>query len=185
MGQPKERLTVGPKTLLRQTLDTMRQVVEPVVASARRGQSIPSLPASVSVVCDHIDDQGPLEGIAMGLAALDGRCEAAFVCACDQPLLSAEVITRLIDRLGDAPAVVPEINGRLHPLTAVYRISCLATAQRLLDSGRRRATEFARQCGPRLLSAAELTDIDPKLASFRNINDLDEYERLVADLGQP
>ena len=39
-----------------------------------------------------------------------------------QPLLQAVLISRLIERLGDRQAVVPEHDGYLHSLTAVYRV---------------------------------------------------------------
>ncbi len=178
MGRPKEWLTVGSRTLLEHTLDTLRQIVQPIIVSARVRQTLPTLPPSVCVVYDRVEGRGPLEGISMGLAALQGRCQAAFVCACDQPLLSAEVIARLIARLGDAPAVVPEVDGRLQPLTAVYRLTTVDTVRRLLESGERRAAAFARQCEARVIPASELTDVDPDLKSFKNINDLPDYRGL-------
>ena len=39
------------------------EVVEPVVVAGRRNQSLPELPEGVAVVCDAVEDAGPLAGI--------------------------------------------------------------------------------------------------------------------------
>ena len=70
---------------------------------------------------DAIEGQGPLAGLAAGLAALSGRADAAYVSSCDVPLLKVAFIRAMIDALGTHEMAVPREDEYHHPLAAVYR----------------------------------------------------------------
>jgi molybdopterin-guanine dinucleotide biosynthesis protein A len=179
MGQPKVWLPCGREVLLQRMVRLVGEVVRPVVVAARRGQSLPSLPADVKVVYDVVENAGPLAGIAAGLEALADRCKAAFVCSCDHPLLRPELMRALIRRLGDAPGVVPEHEGRVCPLAAVYRVTTSQLVSDMLSRGDLRAADFAARCGATIVSSNELTDVDPNLDSLKNVNDPATYARVA------
>ena len=75
-----------------------------VVVVAAAGQELPPLPPGVQVVHDAAPDNGPLQGLLAGLHALAGRCDAAFVAACDLPGLTPELVRAVLAGLGDAAA---------------------------------------------------------------------------------
>ena len=118
------------------------------------GQELPALP--FEVVEDAREGEGPLQGIAAGLAALRGRAEIAYVSAVDVPLLTrrscaawwrrSATPTR---RCRSAPSRSPPPTGSSWP----------STAERLLAGGERRARallehvqrELAQEPGPESL----------------------------------
>jgi molybdopterin-guanine dinucleotide biosynthesis protein A len=68
----------------------------------------------------------------MGLAAAAGP---AFALACDLPLLPPELVTHLVDGLGDAPALVPRVQGKLQVLAAAYGAAALGAFDAALAAG--------------------------------------------------
>jgi molybdopterin-guanine dinucleotide biosynthesis protein A len=178
MGRSKVWLACGGEHLLQRVIRIVGEAVCPVVVGARPRQHLPALPDDVLVVRDKLKDAGPLAGVAAGFDALAEGCDAAFVVSCDHPLLKASFIVRLIELLCDHPAAVPQHEGRLYPLTAVYRLDTRATLADLLAAGELRAHQFAKACGGRIVTAADLCAADPDLDSLMNVNDPAAYERV-------
>src|SRR6266478_2297357 len=87
MGSPKALLPFGPETMLQRIVRILATVVSPIVVVAAVGQSLPELPADVTVTRDEREDRGPLEGLRAGLKALPSAIDAAYVTSCDVPLL--------------------------------------------------------------------------------------------------
>ena len=179
MGRPKAWLPCGDEFLLQRMVRLVGDVVSPVVVAGRRDQELPPLSAGVEILYDRVENAGPLAGIAAGLEAVEDRCAAAFICSCDHPLLRPQFIQGLIHRLGDAPGVVPEHDGRIHPLVAVYRVTTLPLAREMLSGGERRATDFAERCGATIVASSELVDVDLDLDSLKNVNDPETYARAI------
>ena len=182
MGTSKAWLRFGDEYGLQRIVRLLGGVVGPVVVAAREEQNLPPLPANVPVVHDHPDHRGPLGGIFAGFAALEGRCDAAFVTSCDQPLLSPALVRCLIERLGDHAAVVPRHEGRLHPLTAVYRLGTRAALSELLTRRQWRVRTYADRCGALIVEAHTLSSEDQDLVSFWNANDAATVQRIVRHL---
>jgi len=104
MGQPKAWLPLGTELMLPRIVRIVRAVVDPVVVVAARGQDVPPLPAEVEIIRDEAEGCGPLGGLAAGLAALSGKCEAVYLSSCDVPLLKPEFVRRVVAVLkGPAP----------------------------------------------------------------------------------
>lgn len=78
---------------------------------------------------------GPLGGIETALAS--GRGMLNLILACDLPLLESAALSQLLDAAAKSNAkcvVATSPDGRVHPLCAVYRDSCLETVQHALDA---------------------------------------------------
>ena len=183
MGASKSWLEFNGEHLLPRMVRIVSGVASPVVVAARAGQSLPPLPSEVGVVYDEIENAGPLAGLAMGMKELAGACDAVFVTSCDHPLLRPKFVERLVDLLGDHPAIVPTHDGFVHALTAIYRVDTLSTLKELLEAGQRRAGCFVERCGAHVVDAALLCDVDPRLDSLRNANDADTFEALAREDG--
>jgi molybdopterin-guanine dinucleotide biosynthesis protein A len=119
--------------------------------------------------------------LAAGLSALGDLADAAYLSSCDVPLLRPAFVRRMIDLLGDHAACVPNVDGRLHPLAAVYRRSVLAVANQLLADAQLRMTFLFDVVPTRFVTAAELTDADPNLCSLRNLNTPENYAAAVRE----
>ncbi len=183
MGRSKAMLPFGPETMLERVARRMGEAVGPVVVAAAPGQALPALPPMVRVVCDRLADRGPLEGIRAGLAALGDEVEAAFVAACDVPLLLPEFVGRMIALSAGYDAAVPHVDGRDQPLLAVYRPVVLPHVEALLAADRLRPAFLFDEVRTRRVGADELTAVDPELASLANVNTAADYLAALARAG--
>ena len=186
MGTPKAALEWHGSTLLRRTVGIVaRAAGGPVVVVRASGQELPALPRGTIVVDDPRAGQGPVQGIAAGLAALGGQAQTAFVTSTDLPFLHPAFISRVLGVLGapDGPDVVlPVARGYRQPLAAGYRTSLAATADRLVREDRLRPAFLFAECSVAGLDAAALladpvlAALDPDLDSVLNLNTPDDYQ---------
>jgi molybdopterin-guanine dinucleotide biosynthesis protein A len=181
MGRPKEWLPFGDELMLPRVVRLLSEVVSPIVIVAAAGRDLPPLPGDVIVTRDPLPDRGPLQGLAAGLAALPEAVTAAYVSACDVPLLRPAFVRRMVQLLGPRAACVPSVEGRLHPLAAVYRREVATVAEQLLAKGRHGPADLCRAVNARLVTAVDLADVDPDLQSLRNVNTPDDYAAAVRD----
>ena len=184
MGTPKAALEWHGSTLLRRIVGLVERGVDgPVVVVRAPGQELPALPASVEVVEDAREGRGPLQGLAAGLAALDGKAEAAYASSTDAPLLHPAFVRRIVGALdADVDVVVPRAGGFPHPLAAAYRTSLRPLVERLLAADRLRPAFLFDECRvlrldeDALLVDGALAAADPQLDSVLNLNEPADYE---------
>jgi molybdenum cofactor guanylyltransferase len=181
MGRPKAWLPFGDEVLLQRVVRILSQVVKPIVVVAAPDQQLPTLPETIIVVRDAREYLGPLNGLAEGLAALVGRAEVAYLSSCDVPFLQPGFVLKILERLGDSSICLPEVGGFKHPLAAAYRIDVLPLVRALLDAGRLRPIFVSESVKTRVLGAADFVDVDPDLASLRNMNTPEEYEAAIRE----
>ena len=137
MGAAKAGLDWHGRPLVVHVTDCLRAALggaeAPVVVVRAPGQPLPALAAGVDVVDDPAEGQGPLQGLAAGLAHLHARgIEDAVAVATDQPWAAA-VVARLVAarRPGDDAVAFAG-----QPLGALYATALGATAQARLDAGK-------------------------------------------------
>ena len=173
MGSSKAALEWHGSTLLRRVTGIVGRVVSgPVVVVRAPGQELPPLAAGVEVVEDEREGRGPLQGLAAGLAALDGRFEAAYVSSTDVPLVHPAFVHAVVDALDDEVDVaLPIVHGYPQPLSAAYRVALRPLVEELLAEDRLRTAFLFERCRVRrlddatLLADRRLAAADPELAS--------------------
>ncbi len=185
MGRPKAWLPFAGELMLPRVLRVLGEAVGPLVAVAAPGQDLPPLPPGVDVVRDEEEGRGPLQGLAAGLAVLEGRAEAAYLSSCDVPFLRAAFVRRVIDLLGDHAACVPRVDGYYHPLAAVYRLGVRDAVRGLLAADRLRPVFLFEAVPTRVVTAEELADADPTFQTLRNLNTPADYEAALRDAAGP
>jgi molybdopterin-guanine dinucleotide biosynthesis protein A len=175
MGRSKAWLTFEGEPLLTRVVRRLATGFAPLVVVAAPDQVLPALPAHVQVARDRVAREGPLEGLAVGLEHLASSSRRAFVCTCDAPFVTSTLAVALAN-LCERDAAVPEVDGRLHPLAAVYATDTHRVARALRDADERRVTAFVgaiqatRVGADRLLAHEALRSEDPELASLVNVN---------------
>lgn len=181
LGQDKRRLRVfgeDQPTLLEQTVLTATQLCADVVVVLNDAESWAQLPARL--VPDQYADAGPLGGIYSGLQA--AQFETALVVACDMPFLNLALLRAMLARPGEYDVLVPRSLGAqrtrnahaVEPLHAVYRRSCLAPIQALLQQGERRVAALLDVVRVAFVEADEIQRYDPEGRSFVNINTFEQ-----------
>ena len=136
-----------------------QRLSRPSSLSPRRGQSLPELPAGVTVARDERRGSRPTRRTCEpGLKALPATVEIAYVTSCDVPLLVPGFVRRMIDLLGDHDIAVMEVDGFPHPLSAVYRRDTLPQVEALL-AARSTASGVPVRCGANPPRAASRDDL--------------------------
>ena len=176
MGRPKLTLSFGDEPMLVRVVRILRTTVSPVIVVAAPDQEVPLLPSDVRILRDEQEHLGPLAGMAVGLRALVGEVEAAFVSSCDVPLLRPEFITEMVRWLGSHELAVPKEGDFHHPLAAVYRTSLAESARQLVVAQRLRPLFLIQASDSVEVPVDELRRVDPELHSLRNLNRPEDYE---------
>jgi molybdopterin-guanine dinucleotide biosynthesis protein A len=184
MGTSKALLEWHGSTLARRVVGIVARGVDgPVVVVRSAGQSLPSLPREIEVLDDLENGRGPLAGLAVGLAALSGRGEVAYVSSTDVPFLHPVFVRRVLGEVGDdVEAGVPCVRGFRQTLAAAYRVDLACRVKQLVDEDRLRLSYLLETCRwveldeALLLADADLARIDPGLESVTNLNELSDYE---------
>jgi molybdopterin-guanine dinucleotide biosynthesis protein A len=183
MGRPKLSLPFGGETMLARVVRIVGEVVSPVVVVAAPEQELPNLPAGTLVTRDEVQNQGPIGGLAAGLAALRTRAEAAYVSSCDVPLLEATFIRAMVEALGTHELAIPRDGEYHHPLAAVYRTALEPRIGRLIAEGRLRPLFLVQESDARIVDVSELRAVDSTLSSLRNANTPEEYRAALRAAG--
>jgi molybdenum cofactor guanylyltransferase len=175
MGTPKATLELGGRPLLEYPLAAVQGAgLEPAVV-AKPGSPLP--PLAVPRWDEPDEPVHPLTGIVAALTAARGRPVLAV--ACDMPFVTAELLADLAARAG--PLVVPEVDGRLHPLLARWDPSLLPA---LRDALEREAPlhVVATELDALRIDEAELRRFGDPARLLFNVNAPGDIERAAAML---
>lgn len=186
MGTPKAALEWHGSTLLRRTAGILaRATGGPVVVVRAPGQELPALPDGILVADDPREGKGPVQGIAVGLAALRGLADAAFISSTDMPFLHPAFVRRVMRALAgneNTDVVLPVARGYRQPLAAGYRVSLADAAEQLVKADRLRPAFLFDDCTVEQLDDEALKQdpvlaaLDPGLESVVNVNTPADYE---------
>ena len=183
MGRNKALLTLGGRPLIQRVVDALQAVSDEVLIIAN--QPDPYRFLHLPIIPDIQPGYGPLMGLYSGLQAARG--ELALLVAVDMPFLAPEFLRFLLAQAQehDADVVIPEAEGRLHPLCAVYRrATCLPAAEASIARGQRRLIAFHPQVRVRRIPESTLRTFSPDLRVLMNVNTPEELEQARAWVGE-
>ena len=184
MGQDKAFLELDGRPMLERVVGELARLQVPLlVAAGKQGRELPKLPAGVRLVHDPSPHEGPMAGMLALLEALPTGCNRIFLCACDLPFMTAQLVSKLDAMLEDEQdMLVPVANGQPQVLAAFYRKSLLAEIAARYSAGDRKLRRLYDDYPTRFLEEEELRRIDPQLLAFHNLNrpeDLEEARRIL------
>jgi len=181
-GQDKGLVELAGKPLVLHVLDRMFGVVNEtlvVVSSNRQKVAFErSLGQRARVIIDKREEKSPLIGALTGFEFVQG--EYSLVLPCDTPFVSSNIASLLLNLCINRSAVIPRWpNGYIEPLQAAYHTrSALAAARTALEQGKLDLRSMiACLRGVRYVSTMVLQQLDPKLLTFFNVNNLGDLRR--------
>ena len=177
LGRDKATTEAGGRPLLHWSALAASEVSDDIVVAKRPDQDFSSL-AGVEwrEAVDHRHDRGPLAGLEAALPLIEH--DLAIAVACDMPFLQPELLRAVADACAGVDIAMPRIDGVAQPLLAAYRPSVVPQATRLLDAGDGRIRALLPLVEHRMLEVEELRVHDPELASFTNVNQPEDLERV-------
>jgi molybdopterin-guanine dinucleotide biosynthesis protein A len=181
-GREKYFFSFGGRTFLERLLTVLENLVDEILIVGKDTSQCEKFVHldTIRCVADIEPGGGPVGGLRTGV--LHARGDMLFVVACDMPCVQAAVVKRLFYLLGTYDAVVPCWDPeRLEPLHAVYRRSALENYFREETSPSLRGV--VHRLKTRYVPVQELTDLDPDLMTFTNINRLEDLESIGEEEG--
>lgn len=174
MGTNKALLPISEKPSIEGIKEELDNLVDNIILVTNQPEDYPFL--CLKKVNDHYPGKGPLAGIHAGLIASDH--EINLIVACDMPFASAQLGAILIENIKEYDAVVPIIDGKMHPLFAVYRKKILKEIESCLDNDHLRMIHLLDKINVLYLTEHDLQAFnDESLAQiFFNMNHPEEYE---------
>jgi len=175
MGQDKTLLTFGNETLIERVIGELRQGTEEVIIAGSQTDKY-NIPGTREVA-DAYPGMGPLAGLHAGLTA--SHHPYAVVVSSDLPLFRWDLARYLLNKCAGFDVVVPDIDGYLEPLCAVYAKSCLPAIESCLQNDVRKIICFYPLVRVLRISGQELSAQGLPLDIFYNLNTPEDYRNLL------
>ncbi len=128
-----------------------------------------------AVYGDVYPHMGPMAGIHSGL--YHSRYDTIFLLGCDMPFFNMDVAIYMLNNCTGYDCVVPVINNKLQPLSAVYNSSCLAALTECLENNKLKLTWFVDSLNTRYVNENEIRSFGEIETMFLNVNDLAALKR--------
>ncbi|HKZ89868.1 MAG TPA: molybdenum cofactor guanylyltransferase [Thermoplasmata archaeon] len=179
-GSPKALAPFRGRAMIEWAAEALRPLADELlvsVADAAQAEALHERLPDVRFVTDARHDRGPIEGLDRGLRAARG--DLVLVAPCDAPLLRTDLYVRFLERIGPHEAAVPRLQA-LDPVRAAYRRTA---AVRVLDREGLdipSPSALVDRLDAVFLAEGELRAVDPRLASFLDVNSLEELARAEA-----
>jgi molybdopterin-guanine dinucleotide biosynthesis protein A len=189
MGRDKASLVFEGTPLLQRTVDALAAVVDEVVVVRAPGQALPDVDSAklLRVVEDPVAGDGPLRGMATGLAA--ATAPVAVVVGVDMPFLRPALLRLLATRVTPEHRwVLPIADRRPQPLCSAFARDALPVLVAHLEAGDRAPMAVGADLGFARLQPEEWSTADPDGWSFVDVDtpeDFAEAERLLREGGAP
>jgi molybdenum cofactor guanylyltransferase len=179
MGSDKSQLRFGTLTGVEHIAAALSQLASRIRLVGANNQDHPG---GLQTIPDTHLRWGALGGIHAALAAC--QAEWAIIAACDLPLLTGDLFTRLWQLTSSADggpfdAIVPiQSDGRPQPLCGIYRRnSCSAMASELIGEGEHKPRALLAKVRTRWVAFDEISNLTGAEHFFLNVNTPDDYER--------
>jgi molybdopterin-guanine dinucleotide biosynthesis protein A len=174
-GRDKLAEPIDGRPLLDHAIAAVRVVATDIVVVAAPAANLP-VPAGVRVAHDPVAFEGPLAGLAAGLAALDPAVDRVLVVAGDMPSLVPAVLRRLLDAVvAGRAAVLLGVDRDTPPLPmALDRRRAAAATRRLIVAGERRLRDLSAVLDAEVIPETTWRLDDPTAATLHDIDTPDD-----------
>jgi molybdopterin-guanine dinucleotide biosynthesis protein A len=168
------------ETILQHTINVLQEIFPEIIIVTNQSQDPEFgkdayLKFDAQVVEDLIKESGPLGGIFTGLCYSVSKHN--FVVACDMPFIQPALIRLLLEKSGNYDVVIPEIDGEVEPLFAVYSKNCIPVMFEHLQKQNLKIRQVLGKLHWKKIGAGEINQLDPEHLSFFNINTQEDLRR--------
>ena len=156
------------QALICHVLKALAPQVSQLYINANRNQEQYAELCKCQVLADALPDfQGPLTGIAAGLAVV--ATPYVVVVPCDAPRLPDDLVARLEQETAQADIVVAHDGARLQSLHLMLHTRVLASLQDFMQSGGRKPDKWYQQHG---YATVDCSDTPEAFSNFNTLQDL-------------
>lgn len=176
MKTDKAFLKLGSKTMIEELISRLEKKFSRLMIIANDRERYKRF--GIELVEDIVPDKGPLGGIYTGLVV--SRDDYNFIFACDMPFLNQDLIQYMIGEVEDGgyDVIIPEWEGRLQPLCAIYSKECIKPIENELSRNNLKITDFLKYVKARVLNEKEISQFISSQHFFANINTPQDFYTL-------
>jgi molybdopterin-guanine dinucleotide biosynthesis protein A len=177
MGQNKALMMIDGVPVIERIANELEKITDELLIVTNTFHTYEYL--NIPMVEDEQKGKGPIVGIQAGLHA--SQSEKNLIVACDMPFISSSLGGFLLDELQDYQAVIPKLEGRIHPLFGAYRKDALQAVSRSIERNELRIMRLLQSLHVRYISEDILRreGIYVKDTAVFNMNDQIEYEKAL------
>ena len=162
MGQDKAKLQI----------DGVPQAERIVRQLADRGLPVTVLGREPIDGAKFIKDQEEFGGPIAALRNFEPTADAVFVVSCDLPNFDVRLIDVLNEKIGNAEACAPHVDGFRQPLSALYKKAAFSKLSSLVDQC---AMGWLNELDTKLVSEEELKQAGVEPETTRGANTPEEF----------
>jgi molybdopterin-guanine dinucleotide biosynthesis protein A len=182
MGRDKAMALLGGKPLIAHVFDVAKRVFPDIMVVSSLHTAVEGIDAPV--VKDILPVPGSLTGIVSALMAAD--TDYVFVVGCDMPFVTAEAMRYVVEAAAGEDIILPQTEGGLEPMHALYRRSCISPMLTAVGRGHLKIAGLVRErmriADVFALLSVKLLPPDPVffnrgISVFMNINTEEDLRR--------
>ena len=173
MGSNKALIKVDGETIIERTVRVFKKIFDDTIIIANDPLAYEDL--STRIYTDIHKGAGALGGVYTAL--FHSSSQYTFVAACDMPLLDEASIRVIIGRAG-LDAVVPYVDGRFHPMHALYSRRCMRAIEEMIKDGDLKINNLLERVMVRKLTVDDFKGA-AIWASVENINTPEDLSRIT------
>jgi len=175
MGHDKAQIPWGAGTLLTHAIERINRVADDVYIVG----SVEADNLSVVLLADTKSGIGPLAGIHTALS--HSTSDWNLILAVDLPLLATEMLMWLAHLEAHTEvAIVPRVQSRLQPLSALYHRDLLPDVERALEKRQSSIHRLLERVNTRIIEEDQLIANGFSPEMFLNVNTPEDLERARA-----
>jgi len=169
MGKDKAFMKYGDRFLYEYSLSVLSFFSGDILLSS---SNLNFNNAGYRIIPDEIIGIGPIGGIYSCLSKI--KNESAIVLSCDLPLISTDLVSRLINNSGSFEITIAlNHKNQPEPLIGIYSASIIPLLKRRIDAGQYKMLELFSEARTNFVS---MTDFPPEV--FSNLNKPDDFNSL-------
>jgi molybdopterin-guanine dinucleotide biosynthesis protein A len=166
-GEKKAFRKIGGKMIIDRIYQELSSVVDEIIIVTNEPGEFSKLDGMI--VSDINPSRCALAGVHAGIyyAAHD----KVFISACDTPFIKKDVVEYILSFAdGENDVVIPEGEGGLEALLAVYSKACLPLIEKNLKDKVFMIKKFYKKNRVKKIPLEKLKELDPLMESFFNVN---------------
>ena len=172
MGQDKASMILGGKTLIQHIIDNLSFVFDEIFISGNHS----NYPISKGIIKDVTTQKGPMGGIR---SALEFCQEDIFVCSCDMPFVSSDLIENILQKKVEYRINVVRFGEKLYPVLGIYPYAVLEALTESIENDDLKMTRFLEQ-----QNALYIQYDESFKHQFLNINTLENFRNAELIMNQ-
>lgn len=172
MGEDKGLVFFRGKLMIEHVINVLEELSVPIIIIANNDNYNQF---GYPVYSDIFSDKGPAGGIHTGLT--HAKTETNIIISCDSPLITSQIIEKLLKEHKDHQITLPQINGKTHPLIGIYEKSTLESFQSNIEKEELKLRVINSTLNTLELEFKEESIINTK-DCFSNINTKTELKHL-------